>query len=298
MIKVIASDLDGTLLNEEHRISERTIKAVKRAQEEGICFIAATGRGYKEAELVLGPAGIRCGKIVTSGSEVRDASDKIIKTIAMEKEAAAKILEISEKAGIAAYIFTDELDGVIGTEKEVEDFLVAQIQTFHLNGTKEEILKTAVFEEYKKSTNVIPDKEKILKSNCSIYKIFLFSTNLEIIENIKKEVERIPDIASAASSLDNVEITSVQAQKGPVLKWYIESMGYLMDEVMVLGDSLNDYSMLSMDFGACVAMENAVESLKDIAPYRAPSNKEDGAAYAIEKVLEGKLEELRADKIV
>ena len=298
MIKVIASDLDGTLLNEEHRISERTIKTVKRAQEEGICFIAATGRGYKEAELVLGPAGIRCGKIVTSGSEVRDASDKIIKTIAMEKEAAAKILEISEKAGIAAYIFTDELDGVIGTEKEVEDFLVAQIQTFHLNGTKEEILKTAVFEEYKKSTNVIPDKEKILKSNCSIYKIFLFSTNLEIIENIKKEVERIPDIASAASSLDNVEITSVQAQKGPVLKWYIESMGYRMDEVMVLGDSLNDYSMLSMDFGACVAMENAVESLKDIASYRAPSNKEDGAAYAIEKVLEGKLEELRADKIV
>ena len=46
-----------------------------------------------------------------------------------------------------------------------------------------------------------------------------------------------------------------------------------MDEVMVLGDSLNDYSMLSMDFGACVAMENAVESLKDIASYRAPSNR-------------------------
>ncbi|MCU6747012.1 Cof-type HAD-IIB family hydrolase [Faecalicatena acetigenes] len=293
MIKVIASDLDGTLLNEEHKIAERTIRAVKRAQEEGILFVAATGRGYEEAKLALEPAGIRCSQIVTSGSEVRDAAGNIIRTISMEKEAAGKILEISEKAGIAAYVFTDELDGVIGTPEEVEDFLVAQVQTFHLNGTKEEILKDPLFQEYKKNTNVLSDKEAILNSECIIYKIFLFSTNLEIIRKIKKEVEKIPGIASAASSLDNVEITSIKAQKGPVLKWYVESLGYSMDEVMVMGDSLNDYSMLSMEFGACVAMENAADILKKTAAYRAPSNEEDGAAIAIEKLLEGKLEELR-----
>ena len=45
------------------------------------------------------------------------------------------------------------------------------------------------------------------------------------------------------------------------LKEYIESMGYTMDEVMVLGDSLNDYSMLEMDFGATIAMENAEETI-------------------------------------
>ena len=117
-----------------------------------------------------------------------------------------------------------ELDGVIGTPEEVEDFLVAQVQTFHLNGTKEEILKDPLFQEYKKNTNVLPDKEAILHSERVIYKIFLFSTNLEIIGKIKKEVERIPGIASAASSLDNVEITSIKAQKGPVLKWYVESL--------------------------------------------------------------------------
>lgn len=62
---------------------------------------------------------------------------------------------------------------------------------------------------------------------------------------------------------------------------------------MVLGDSLNDYSMLSMDFGACVAMGNAVDELKEVSAYHAPSNREDGAAYAIEMLLEGRLEELR-----
>ena len=57
-----------------------------------------------------------------------------------------------------------------------------------------------------------------------------------------------------------MEITDARAQKGPILKEYIESLGYTMDEVMVLGDSLNDYSMMSMDFGATVAMGNAVRN--------------------------------------
>ena len=75
-------------------------------------------------------------------------------------------------------------------------------------------------------------------------------------------MKKIPKIAVASSFESNVEITDARAQKGPILKEYIESLGYTMDEVMVLGDSLNDYSMMSMDFGATVAMGNAVSELK------------------------------------
>ena len=77
----------------------------------------------------------------------------------------------------------------------------------------------------------------------------------------------------------------MEAQKGPVLKQYIESLGYSMEEVMVLGDSLNDYSMLSMDFGATVAMENAVPEIQKVAKYITKSNEEFGVAHAIRKVL-------------
>lgn len=293
MIKVIASDLDGTLLNEEHQISKRTIRAVKRAQEAGIRFVVATGRGYEEAGLPLNPSGIRCPQIVASGSEVRDETGKIIRTIPMREEDVEAVLEIADRHGVAAYIFTDGNDGLVGTEGEVEDFLIAQIQLFHMNKTREEILSDPFYEEYRKSTNVIPGMESIKEQKIQVFKIFLFSTNLDIIQRIKKEIEKIDGIASAASSLDNVEVTGKEAQKGPVLKWYIEKLGYRMEEVMVLGDSLNDYSMLSMDFGACVAMGNAVDELKEVSAYLAPSNREDGAAYAIEMLLEGRLEELR-----
>ena len=89
----------------------------------------------------------------------------------------------------------------------------------------------------------------------------------------------------ASSFKTNLEITAVEAQKGPVLKQYIESLGYTMDEVMVLGDSLNDYSMLSMDFGVTVAMENAMPEVKTVSKYITKSNEEFGVAYAIYGVL-------------
>ena len=107
-----------------------------------------------------------------------------------------------------------------------------------------------------------------------------------MLKRIWAELEQNKDIAVASSIETNLEITDVKAQKGPVLKQYIESLGYKMDEVMVLGDSMNDYSMLSMDFGATVAMENAVPEVKAAAGYVTKSNEDLGAAHAIYKILE------------
>ena len=293
MIKVIASDLDGTLLNEDHQISQRTLRAIRDAQENGICFIAATGRGYEEAKIVLEPAGLRCKQILASGSEVRDETGTVVRSIAMGEKEVEQILEIASRDRVAAYLFTKDGGYIVGNDEEVEDYLVAQLQAFFLKGTREEIMANPLYEEVKKASNVIKDRRTVKEKALTVFKIFLFSQDFSVIHKIKKEMEVMPGVASAASSEDNVELTDVNAQKGPVLKWYIEQLGYRMDEVMVLGDSLNDFSMLSMDFGVCVGMENAVQEIKEIVPYLAPSNEKDGAAYAIEKLLAGKLEDLR-----
>ena len=100
----------------------------------------------------------------------------------------------------------------------------------------------------------------------------------------------------ASSFILNQEITEVRAQKGPVLKEYIESLGYTMDEVMVLGDSFNDYSMLSMDFGATVAMENSVPGIKEVAKYITRSNEELGVAWAIDQAIAAGDGELKLQK--
>ena len=106
-----------------------------------------------------------------------------------------------------------------------------------------------------------------------------------MLMDIKKEMEETPEFAVSSSFKNNLEITDIRAQKGPILKEYIESLGYTMNEVMVLGDSLNDYSMMEMDFGATIAMANADEEIKKVAKYITKSNEEDGVAYVIDEML-------------
>ena len=106
-----------------------------------------------------------------------------------------------------------------------------------------------------------------------------------MLDELKMRLEKNKDIAVASSFPTNLEITDVKAQKGPVLKEYIESLVYTMNEVMVLGDSLNDLSMIEMDFGATVAMANADPEVKSAAKYITKSNAEFGVAYAIEELL-------------
>ena len=118
-----------------------------------------------------------------------------------------------------------------------------------------------------------------------VYKLFLYSEDKEMLDELKMRLEKNKDIAVASSFPTNLEITDVKAQKGPVLKEYIESLGYTMDEVMVLGDSMNDLSMLSMDFGATVAMGNAEPEVKRAARYVTKTNEELGVAYAIDELL-------------
>ena len=135
------------------------------------------------------------------------------------------------------------------------------------------------------NTKVVSDFESLEKSGARIIKIFAMSDDLGLFKEIDEKLKKNPYLAIASSFANNLEITDIKAQKGIALKNYIESLGYTMDEVMVFGESMNDYSMLSMDFGVTVAVENAMEQVKQVAKYITKSNEEDGVAYAIEELL-------------
>ena len=285
MIKVIASDMDGTLLCDDHRIAPDTIAAVKEACAAGIRFMVATGRGYEGAMAELDGTGIVCDYILGSGAEVRDPQRKIVKECGIGMELCREICEEVKEFPISIVFLTNEGDYRIGTEKEVEESIKAEMQLFHVNMTREEVVKTSEYRRAIESVKVVSDFEEIEKAGIPVFKLFMFSHDLELVRRVTKHLEKNPKIAVASSFESNVEITDARAQKGPIFKEYIESLGYTMDEVMVLGDSLNDYSMMSMDFGATVAMGNAVSELKKAAKYITKSNDELGVAYAIRELL-------------
>lgn len=285
MIKVIASDMDGTLLGEDHKIASETLSAIKEACDAGIRFMICTGRNFPGAMNELEGADLTCDYIVGSGAEVRDPRQQVVRTTAISPLLCREIYEAVRKFPISITFCTDGDDYRIGTEEEVEESLIRQIQAFHLNQCRDEIQDTELYQRMKRNTRVISGIDELEKAGVPVYKLFLFSGDLEMLDKIRRELEKNREIAVSSSFENNLEITDVKAQKGPVLKEYIESLGYTMDEVMALGDSLNDYSMLSMDFGATVAMENAVPEIRRVAKYTTRSNVEFGVAYAILELL-------------
>lgn len=285
MIKVIASDMDGTLLGEDHRIAPETLEAVKDACDAGIRFIITTGREFKGAMQQLEGTGIVCDYIVSSGAEVRNPRKEIVALHPMNREMCRRVYGEIKEYPISAVFCTSGCNYFVGTPEEGEESLIRQIQLFHMNMCRDEVTKTDLYREMKERSDVIPSLEELEKTEVPVYKIFLFTGDLEMLDQIRRSQEKNPDIAGSSSFMTNLEITDIKAQKGPVLKEYIESLGYTMDEVMAIGDSLNDLSMLSMDFGATVAMGNADWKIKRAAKYVTRSNTEQGVAWAIQELL-------------
>ncbi len=285
MIKVIASDMDGTLLGDDHRIAPETLKAVKEAVNAGIRFMICTGRNFPGAMQELEGTDLVCDYIVGSGAEVRDPEQNVVLTYPMSMELCRRVYCVIREYPVSMVICTNGYDYRIGTTDEVEESILLEAMLFHMNLSREEVKKTPVYLRMIERTKIIADLAELEEKGVPVYKLFLFSEYRAMLEEIRKRLEPDREIAAASSFPTNLELTDVKAQKGPVLKAYIESLGYTMDEVMVLGDSLNDLSMISMDFGATVAMENGDQEVKRAAKYITKTNGEFGVAYAIRELI-------------
>ena len=277
--------MDGTLLGDDHKPAPETLAAVKKACDAGIRFMIATGRNFPGAMAELKDAELVCDYIVGSGAEVRNPQQEVVVTHPISIELCRAIYEEIRDYPLSVTFCTDGYDYKIGTPEEIEESLMLQMQLFFSNQPREELAKSETYRHIKKSTRSMSDMDELEAAGVPVYKLFLYSEDKAMLDEMNTRLQRNKDIAVASSFPTNLEITDVKAQKGPVLKEYIESLGYTMDEVMVLGDSLNDLSMISMDFGATVAMANADPEVKSAAKYITKSNTEFGVAYAIEELL-------------
>ena len=286
MIKVIASDMDGTLLGDDHKPAPETLAAVQRACDSGIRFMIATGRNFPGAMAELKDSGLVCDYIVSSGAEVRNPRQQVVAVHPISMELCRTIYEEIKEYPISVTFCTDGNDYKIGTPEEIEESLMLQMHLFFSDLPREELVQTETYQRIIRSTKTVSDMDELEAAKVPIYKLFLYSEDKGMLGELKQRLEQNKEIAVASSFPTNLEITDVRAQKWPVLKEYIESLGYTMDEVMALGDSLNDLSMIEMDFGATVAMANAEPEVKDAAKYITKSNTEFGVAYAIDRLLE------------
>ena len=102
---------------------------------------------------------------------------------------------------------------------------------------------------------------------------------------MRVELEKIPGLAVVSTVPTDIEITSIHAQKGSTLLDYAKRDGLTPDEIVAIGDSENDYSMLSIPGIHSVAMENACDMIRNICVHQTRANTRDGIAYIINCIL-------------
>lgn len=284
MIKLIALDMDGTVLNSEHEISERNAAAIRAAQDKGVEVIISTGRGYldgmipvNEAELTLAFAGL-------NGAEVRDETGEIMSKTPFESADLHKIRKILDANDILYDVFIGDHVYTVDLEGQIAIFLrFADAMAF----ADTEEIKKSVQERVDQGLVVEVDSydELIFDNQDKVYKVLAMCEDLDKLAAVRDELVALNQIAVSSSLVGNLELTDAHAQKGVALKQYAELKGISLADTMVVGDNFNDISMMQVA-GHTVAMGNAPEEIKQICDEVTLTNDEDGVAVAIEKVLE------------
>ncbi|MEK5382649.1 Cof-type HAD-IIB family hydrolase [Niallia sp. FSL W8-0635] len=283
MIRCIAIDMDGTLLTSTQEITEENREAIKYAQNNGVEVVIATGRAYEEAGDLLKDAGIITPMICANGAEIRTNEHIIVDTNPLSKNLAREMAEILHKHQVYYEVYTNR--GTYTVDKTVARSLIMDIFTVsgHIKDM-EEIKKAA--EERLAVIHQLDSYEVLFEDDDQIiYKLLAFHFDPIVLGNVREELSKLEGVAISASGKENLEITSVHAQKGIALEKFVNARAISLSETMAIGDNYNDVSMLQKA-GRAVAMGNAVEDIQRQCHFVTGTNEESGVAQAIRKALE------------
>ncbi|WP_195262944.1 Cof-type HAD-IIB family hydrolase [Clostridium sp. 1001275B_160808_H3] len=291
MIRLIASDMDGTLLNSDHDIDFETVKAIKKAEEAGIIFAISTGREYDSVKVLLDKHNIKAQCVLSNGAEYRDEDGNILDVINIKNETAKKIIEILDKNKMSARIFTEKGVFTTSTREMALQEVIFRTMSFNPSLTEEEAREVAENLGFFTCLKFIEDLDKFFEEGVEVRKFVAFHNDIELIDKMKKVLGEIEGLAISSSFRDNIEITDINAQKGIILEQVAAKMDIAREDVMILGDSFNDYSMFEI-FEETVAMKNAIPEVKAIAKYITDSNDNLGVAKAIYNVLNNEMDKM------
>jgi len=284
LIKCIATDMDGTLLNAAQEITAENKAAILKAQDQGVEVVVATGRSYSEAMFVLKEAGLECPVICVNGAEVRSKQGEIVSTNPMTKEQAKQAATLLIEHGIYFEVYTNH-----GTFTDDADKGITAIIDIFASANPEapmELLVKGAEERFNKGLVHIVDNYDMLLNDDEhqIYKFLAFSISEEKQEAGRQSLEGFEGLAISSSGHLNIEVTSSKAQKGIALEEFAKSKDISMADTMAIGDNENDLSMFAKA-GRAIAMGNASFAIKAECDDVTLTNNESGVAEAILEVL-------------
>lgn len=284
MVKMIAIDMDGTLLTPEHSITPRTILAINKALEQGIQVVIATGRAFYEAYGIVREYDLNIPYICLNGAQIRSEQHEIVENYPMNDELISKVTDVFRSEDVFYQVYTDKAIYTTSIERDIDIFIELAEQSGG-NPDVEKIRRLMRERMAKTSLKEVDNYREIYeREDEHVLKFLAASSNKPKLVRTKSYLNEIDQLAVSSSSYGNIEITRKGAQKGIALEKMAEELNVELKDTMAIGDNLNDISMLKRA-GTAVAMGNATSEVKAIADVVTGTNIEDGVATAIENVL-------------
>ncbi len=282
MIKLIAVDLDGTLLDGENRIDGRNIRALQRALDMGIYVVPATGRcmGVFPQELT-GLTGLRYA-VTENGALIWDyQGERELRRWGLPRGKAEQILRLAEGERAEAEGNPAHGRGFrVYAEVFVHGQAYADIRS--LEGIEATPLGMNFIRYFTENHNFVSGlcaQQKLLDAAEKVNLYFQDSANGA---GVRSRLEQDASIKIASSICGNVEVTAAGVEKGAALWELAQQLGIGRREILVFGDNENDLGMFAAA-GTAVAMGNAGERVRQAAGHVTGTNDEAGVAAFLEK---------------
>lgn len=270
-IRLLALDIDGTILTREKQLTDRTKAAIEAAADAGIFVALVTGRPfYGIPDELMSLKGL--GYVISSNGAVTTnlTENRILRTAYLDSKTALEIIALPRAYDLVYAVFTD---GIGYTELEPFER--------HLS-----LIDNPGLEAYiRKSRRITYDMDRLLcNAENGVENIWLIAHDQNERDKLNRRIRGTWDVQTVLTGKADIEIGSPLADKGMALSELASGLGVVKAEILAIGDSDNDIGMLKAA-GRAVAMGNAEESVKSIAHSVTGSNHEDGAADVIEKLL-------------
>ncbi|HBT20828.1 MAG TPA: Cof-type HAD-IIB family hydrolase [Peptococcaceae bacterium] len=262
-IKLVAVDLDGTLLDNDGKISPRVKEAVRKVREKGVEVTLATGRTFLSAKPFAEELGLNLPLITYMGALVKYSdSQRTLYERRVPSGLAQEVIKATRKRGYPINFYVDDC------------VLVEELAPQNI--------------EYARKYNVVVKEIGDLSnvSNISPIKLLIINENEEEMNKFEKECRELfgKYLHITKSMPEFLEFSHPEATKARGLEAVAEHLGLKKDEIMAIGDSYNDLEMLEYA-GLAVVMGNAREDIKRYADYITATNEDDGVAEALEKFI-------------
>lgn len=283
MIKLVVSDMDGTLINHQSQISTQNLKAIKKLKENGIDFAIASGRDYQGIRSILDQYDIECQAILGNGAQYCDEQGHILMSCYLDKKVYKDIVNIFREASIPYMVFTTQGFYTSYEPAFVQNaFIERAVRRFH--SQRDDYFNGAFVRSPCNQLQKIEDVDAFLKQDFEIIKVEAFSLDASEIPPTKELLKQIPTLSYLSSFDDNVEVTDENAQKGLILKKVAHQLDLHVNEIAVIGDGMNDLSMFE-NFHYSFAPMNADEKIKELAYQVVSDCQDDGFSEAIDIIL-------------